>query len=557
MSTKLIWITPDAEKLLGYIARVSNPQNQGNENVEGLLRYMVKHQHWSPFEMASAVFEINTTRDIARQILRHRSFSFQEFCVAGDTKITLELPNGVASGKRSAYKRSIEHLFRLQQRGRLPSGVRVFDEDSRSFVVRPIKEVFQTGIKPLFKVTLDNGRTITSTKEHKFFTQTGFATLEDAVGLSLINGRAVMSRSTAFGCNGVAAYTDPTWLASAKAASIEAGLGLQHIADAANTSTHTIRKWLKRHGLQFTKQEVATYTKVWNKGIRGYSLPKHRPEVIEKMRASARRGADSNLWRGGANRSERLKIADWCYANRSEFLRAANYRCPCGSTKNLELHHIRSVASAPELAYEKTNIQVLCRTCHDAVHGLSGEAKSWREKSRGHTLTLHWSQVVKVEYIGEAMTYDMEVDHPSHNYVANGIVTHNSQRYADVSLLPAAQLRECRLQDTKNRQNSLTTDDQTKHDMWSQIQARVSDVALAAYQQAIKMGVAKEQARAVLPEGLTPSRMYMSGTIRSWMHYCQLRTQPETQKEHRVIAQSISDELALQVPEVWSALEQP
>lgn len=209
MSTKLIWITPDAEKLLGYIARVSNPQNQDNENVEGLLRYMVKHQHWSPFEMASAVFEIETTRDIARQILRHRSFSFQEF----------------------------------------------------------------------------------------------------------------------------------------------------------------------------------------------------------------------------------------------------------------------------------------------------------------------------------------------------------SQRYADVSLLPAAQLRECRLQDTKNRQNSLTTDDQTKHDMWSQIQARVSDVALAAYQQALGMGVAKEQARAVLPEGLTPSRMYMSGTLRSWMHYCQLRTQPETQKEHRLIAQSISDELALQVPTVWSAME--
>ena len=211
MSTKLIWITPDAEKLLGYIARVSNPQNQDNEDVEGLLRYMVKHQHWSPFEMASAVFEIETTRDIARQILRHRSFSFQEF----------------------------------------------------------------------------------------------------------------------------------------------------------------------------------------------------------------------------------------------------------------------------------------------------------------------------------------------------------SQRYADVFLLPAAQLRECRLQDTRNRQNSLTTDDQDKHDQWAQLQAIVSDVALAAYQQALKVGVAKEQARAVLPEGLTPSRLYMSGTLRSWMHYCHLRTQPETQKEHRIIAQSISDELALQVPAVWSAMEQP
>ena len=210
MSTKLIWITPDAEKLLGYIARVSNPQNQDNENVEGLLRYMVKHQHWSPFEMASAVFEIETTRDIARQILRHRSFSFQEF----------------------------------------------------------------------------------------------------------------------------------------------------------------------------------------------------------------------------------------------------------------------------------------------------------------------------------------------------------SQRYADVRLLPAAQLRECRLQDTKNRQNSLETDDETKRKGWEKIQAFVTGVAEAGYEKALEMGIAKEQARALLPEGLTPSRLYMSGTLRSWMHYCQLRTQPETQKEHRIIAQTISDELAQHVPAVWSALNQ-
>ena len=132
-----------------------------------------------------------------------------------------------------------------------------------------------------------------------------------------------------------------------------------------------------------------------------------------------------------------------------------------------------------------------------------------------------------------------------------------SQRYADVRLLPVAELRECRLQDTKNRQNSLETDDETKRNGWEKIQAFVTGVAEAGYEKALEMGIAKEQARAVLPEGLTPSRMYMSGTLRSWMHYCQLRTQPETQKEHRLIAQSISDELALQVPAVWSAMGQP
>ena len=76
----LVWITPDAEKHMTYCARVSSPVNQEtNANPERLISYLVKHNHWSPFEMASACFEVNTTRDISAQILRHRSFSFQEF----------------------------------------------------------------------------------------------------------------------------------------------------------------------------------------------------------------------------------------------------------------------------------------------------------------------------------------------------------------------------------------------------------------------------------------------------------------------------------------------
>ena len=75
----LISVTPDAEKTMGYIARVSNPKNQDNPNVAGLLSYCIKHQHWSVFEQAHLTLEINTTRAMAAQILRHRSFTFQEF----------------------------------------------------------------------------------------------------------------------------------------------------------------------------------------------------------------------------------------------------------------------------------------------------------------------------------------------------------------------------------------------------------------------------------------------------------------------------------------------
>ena len=79
MTVKLVTVTPDAEKTIGYVARVSNPNNQENPKVSGLLKYCIKHQHWSIFEQAFMTLELNTTRAIAAQVLRHRSFTFQEF----------------------------------------------------------------------------------------------------------------------------------------------------------------------------------------------------------------------------------------------------------------------------------------------------------------------------------------------------------------------------------------------------------------------------------------------------------------------------------------------
>ena len=78
-NVKLMWATPEADKMIAFMARVSNPDNQDNEEFQRLLKYLMKHNHYSPFEMASMCVQVDTTRDISRQILRHRSFSFQEF----------------------------------------------------------------------------------------------------------------------------------------------------------------------------------------------------------------------------------------------------------------------------------------------------------------------------------------------------------------------------------------------------------------------------------------------------------------------------------------------
>ena len=109
-----------------------------------------------------------------------------------------------------------------------------------------------------------------------------------------------------------------------------------------------------------------------------------------------------------------------------------------------------------------------------------------------------------------------------------------SQRYAVVD--EPAELKEARLQDHKNRQNSIECKDDVLTEEWTKMQQSVSDAAECAYKWALEKGIAKEVARSVLPEGLTPSRMYMNGTLRSWIHYIQLRTGNGTQKEHREVA---------------------
>lgn len=109
-----------------------------------------------------------------------------------------------------------------------------------------------------------------------------------------------------------------------------------------------------------------------------------------------------------------------------------------------------------------------------------------------------------------------------------------SQRYAEVDAEPI--MRETRLQDTKNRQNSIETYDIELNAKWQQLQANVAKLTQQSYQWAIDAGIAKEVARSVLPEGMTPSRLYMAGSVRSWIHYIQLRVGNGTQKEHREIA---------------------
>jgi thymidylate synthase ThyX len=355
--------------LVAYCARVSNPANQINsETSEKLIKYLIKNKHWSPLEMADITLEIETTRDIARQMLRHKSFFFQEFCIAGDSRVTTILP---ATGAPNYI--SIEKLYERQSwKNYKDILLRVYDEKEKKFVTSKLKEVFKTGKKECYKTTLESGQTITSTKEHKFLTPMGFKTLEEATNLRNNGGVITISADSLFlATNGVVSYQDKSWLKEAK---------------------------------------------------------------------------------------ER------------------------------------------------------------------------------------YSKIKTIEYVGELETYDLEVESDSHNYVANKFVVHNSQRYSDVSALgDMFEIAETRLQDSKNRQGSLETNNEELITQWNSYQQNVIDICQEAYQWALEAGLAKEVARKVLPEGLTRSRLYMKGSIRSWIHYLEVRGPGSgTQKEHMLVAQEIA-----------------
>jgi len=130
-----------------------------------------------------------------------------------------------------------------------------------------------------------------------------------------------------------------------------------------------------------------------------------------------------------------------------------------------------------------------------------------------------------------------------------------SQRYADPTKDLGFVKREARLQDAKNRQNSVEVEDKLLQEHWNIRQARAISEAEYAYNWAIENGIAKEQARAVLPEGNTVSVMIVTGTLRSWVHYCQLRMDKATQKEHRIIAEQCWDIIAHHFPDVKKALD--
>ena len=202
--------------------------------------------------------------------------------------------------------------------------------------------------------------------------------------------------------------------------------------------------------------------------------------------------------------------------------------------------HAFDPALGDSLEFELTDMQELVAYCARVSNPANQFNSDTSEKLIRYLVrNAHWSPLEMVSACIEITTT---------RDIARQILRHRSfsfqefsQRYADPVQELDFVLREARLQDSKNRQNSIETDNLALQSWWEERQRRVIEECKNAYEWAIAKGIAKEQARAVLPEGLTVSRLLMNGTLRSWIHYIQLRSANGTQKEHILIAQEIAN----------------
>lgn len=198
--------------------------------------------------------------------------------------------------------------------------------------------------------------------------------------------------------------------------------------------------------------------------------------------------------------------------------------------------------------------------CHTAGELIAYTARVSNPANQNNTATApkllrylireqHWSPFEMVH-----MTMEIKTTRD----IARQILRHRSFSFQEFSQRYAVatefETREARLQDEKNRQNSVETDDKKLQEWWQMQQKKVQGQADLAYKDALKKGIAKEQARALLPEGLTQSTLYMAGSLRSWIHYCDLRMGNGTQKEHAEIAEKCWEIIGVHFPDIVKAL---
>jgi thymidylate synthase (FAD) len=540
------------------------------QRVPKLLKMLASEGHHTPFEKSSLHFLVNVDQATHIHLLKHRvGVSINGECLTGDSLITFVNASG------SLTKLSIQNLYdkwnngrshqntekdKLYTRQRISNRkIRVLNEDTGFFEFGKIQDVMQSGIKQIYKITTECANVIRCSGDHRIFTDNGWNTINN--GLSTKDFIGLNGVSVA----GTGEYRDKTILKKCR----NSNMSIQEMATLFNCSYHTVKKWLKIYNLGFSKEE--TFFKKgqtpWNKGKKGYKLSFTNQGYLKKLEIASNqpKGINSRLWKGGITK-ERGLIGKFTRSVAKQVHEKYNFTCQeCGLGGKLHCHHIIPVVVDITKAYDVDNLITVCQNCHNNIHksaeleiqfankvtGLDFTSKikefGKNTKNRtGNKLKVHYSKIVKIEKEGLEMCYDLEINHKYHNFVANGIVVHNSARYK------ALKEDKMYLPEDWNGNNVDFTNFNAYDDLtfkgietWKQLLESYTEMGNRMYHECLNQLTptlgrkrAKESARffKTMNSQITMDVMF---NWRSFAHFQKLRNSKDSQKEVREIAEQM------------------
>ena len=568
-------------------ARVS--YGKGTKKVSedrGLIRYLVRHSHTTPLEMVEFKFHCKMPIFVARQWIRHRTA-----CISGNSSLWFDEPAAVKKGNRKRRNITIKDLYQ-KWHNQLPMAhnqypiknmyLRSLNEDTNELMYTTIKDIWKTGIKKVYEITLENGYKIKTSKDHLFFTSEGWKKLEEFTNIT--NNICAWKDSIKLISNGNVLYQNKDWL---KQKYHTEELPIKDIAELSNCSYHTIRKWLAKHELtlpgrgQFKKNSVP-----WNIGLT-YNMnlsEDQRQKRQEVAKENARRGEDSNFWKGGIS-SDRENIGRWTtqVAAKQVFLRD-KYECKItGNKNNLEAHHIDPVWNNKEKAYELSNLITLCKEAHRKIHQLNLDlvfldyveqgndiskffekynTKIELDKPKGSSKLVigKQSSIASVTYIGEEETYDIEVTGPYHNFICEGFTVHNSVneysgRYSEMSEdMFVPELHTIKPQSDSNKQGRGGEYPLGHREMIRDAINAENQRDQSVYQSLLSENLSKEMARGVLSVN-NYTEWYWKIDLHNLLHFLKLRMDAHAQYEIRVFADAMYELIKPIVPIACEAFE--
>ncbi|MBE9206993.1 FAD-dependent thymidylate synthase [Nostoc sp. LEGE 06077] len=530
--------------------------------------------HYGPLEHPQIVFNCGYfPHSVMQQARTHRvSVSFDVQCLSGDSEITFvktaggltkikisELYDLWTNGEKAVRERKIRGrkgeepgTYRRDCKTRLRKmNLRVLNEETGIFEFGHIKEVFDQGLQPVYRLTLEDGRKLNCTENHRLLTEQGWRTMKEALELVTDHSRQVInySQDCYLMTNGVIVgeglYRDKTWLQE----QLSAGLTVRQMAEKAGCSIEAIKKWVYLYNLKLNKCKPGTKNP-WNKGFRGaYQLnltSEQRQQRRERSKHFTRRGENSNFWKGGLT-EERVSIGAWTRTVAPQVHEKFDFTCQsCGVRGgSLHAHHLLPVYSHPEKGYDFENLVTVCQNCHRQIHnqGLELEfaqnfvpiaALPEKPKPAGRKLKAHPMKVVQVRYLGLQKTYDLEVDGKWHNFVANGVVVHNSFRYTGNQFIQVIEGKKDIEDVFYLRPVGYYTDRQGKKYYYSPEQ-RAADLewcmeASKRYAASFAAGMSEEHARGIVPFDYR-QHFVVSFNLRSFLHFCDLRNKKDAQLE--------------------------